>query len=64
MRSWRQDDLEPFHAINSDPDVMATLGPVMSRSQVAGMIERMQWIEAEHGHTASALERREDWRAP
>ncbi len=62
MRSWREDDLEPFCAINSDPAVMATLGPLMSQSEVAGLIERMQRIEAENGYTAWVLERREDGR--
>lgn len=60
LRSWRDDDLGPFHAINSDPAVMATLGPVMDRDQVAALIERMRGIEAEHGHCFWALERRAD----
>lgn len=59
MRSWRDADLEPFHAINSDPEVMATLGPVMTRVEVADLIERMRGIEAEHGHCFWALVRRE-----
>lgn len=62
MRSWRTGDVDPFHAINSDPEVMATLGPLMSRSEVAALVERLQCIEAEHGFTAWALERREDAR--
>jgi RimJ/RimL family protein N-acetyltransferase len=60
MRSWRDEDLEPFHKVCSDPEVMATLGPVMSRAEVAALIERMQGIEAEHGHCFWALIRRED----
>ena len=60
MRSWRDDDLAPFHAVCSDPDVMATLGPVMSREEVAALIERMRGIEAEHGHCFWALVRKED----
>ena len=60
LRSWRDDDLGPFHAINSDPAVMATLGPVMDRDQVAALIERMRGIEAEHGHCFWALERQAD----
>jgi RimJ/RimL family protein N-acetyltransferase len=62
LRSWRNADLDAFHAINSDPEVMATLGPVMSRAEVAALIARMQGIEAEHGHCFWALERREDAR--
>jgi RimJ/RimL family protein N-acetyltransferase len=62
LRSWRADDVDPFYLVNSDPAVMATLGPVMSRDEVAATIERMQSIEAEQGHCFWALERREDAR--
>ena len=59
MRSWRDEDLAPFHAVCIDPEVMATLGPVMSRAEVGALIERMRGIEAEHGHCFWALVRRE-----
>lgn len=62
LRSWREDDVDPFHLINSDPEVMATLGPVMSRAEVAALIKRVAAIEAVHGHTFWALERRDDAR--
>ena len=60
LRSWRADDVDAFLAVNSDPEVMATLGPVMNRDEVAALIVRMQRIEAEHGHCFWALVRRED----
>lgn len=60
MRSWRADDLAAFHAVCSDPEVMATLGPVLSTGEVAALIERMQRTETEHGHCFWALCRRED----
>jgi RimJ/RimL family protein N-acetyltransferase len=62
LRSWRADDVDPFHAICSDPAVMATLGPVLSRKETAALIERVARIEERHGHTFWALERREDAR--
>ncbi len=62
LRSWRSDDVAAFHAINADPAVMATLGPVMTRDEVAVMIERMQEREARDGHCFWALERTEDAR--
>jgi RimJ/RimL family protein N-acetyltransferase len=62
LRSWRDADVDPFHAINSDPEVMATLGPVMSRDEVSALIERVRAIELEHGHTFWALERKQDQR--
>ena len=60
LRSWREDDATAFHAINSDPEVMATLGPVMSLDEVAALIVRMQGIETDHGHCFWAMERRDD----
>lgn len=62
LRSWRDDDLAPFHAICSDPQVMATLGPAMDRGQVAALIARVTAIEAANGHTFWAVERRDDAR--
>jgi RimJ/RimL family protein N-acetyltransferase len=60
LRSWRAEDLDPFHAICSDPVVMETLGPLMSRDEVAALIERVSNTEAELGHTFWAMERKED----
>lgn len=62
LRSWQQGDLDPFHAICSDPQVMATLGPVMSRDETAALIERVAQMEARDGHTFWALERKADAR--
>lgn len=60
LRSWRAKDVDDFLVVNSDPEVMATLGPVMDRDQVAETIVRMQGVEAEHGHCFWAMVRRED----
>ena len=62
LRSWREEDLAPFHAICADRQVMATLGPVLDRAQTAALIERLRALEALDGHTFWALERREDAR--
>lgn len=62
MRSWRDEDVGPFQAICSDPEVMATLGPTLDRDQTLTLIERVCVIELQHGHTFWALERREDAR--
>ena len=42
MRPWCAADVDPFHAICSDPIVMATLGAPMTRVQVATRIEQMR----------------------
>lgn len=62
LRGWREADRDPFFAINSNPEVMATLGPLMNLDEVAALIVRMQGIEAEHGHCFWAMERRDDGR--
>ena len=60
LRSWYEYDRAPFAAICADPRVMATLGPVMDRSESDALLERVEAIEAEHGHTFWALERKSD----
>lgn len=62
LREWRADDIAPFHAICSDPAVMATLGPLMTLDETAARIARCQAEQAEYGHCFWALERREDAR--
>lgn len=62
MRPWRAADIDPFHAICSDPVVMATLGPPMTRDQVAARIGQMQDMQAALGYCFWALERSSDGR--
>ena len=62
MRSWRDDDVVPFQAICSDPEVMATLGPPLDMDATAARIAWMRGHEAEHGHCFWALERQSDAR--
>ena len=60
LREWREGDAAPFHAMSEDPRVMATLGPLMSRSQSDALIERLQKRQIDHGHTFWALERKQN----
>jgi RimJ/RimL family protein N-acetyltransferase len=60
LRSWRDEDVDPFFRINSDPRVMATLGPVMTREGTVALIERVRGLEEKLGHTFWAVERRAD----
>jgi RimJ/RimL family protein N-acetyltransferase len=62
LRNWQDSDVDAFHAICSDPLVMATLGPLMTRDEVAALVARMQGIQAESGHCFWAIERKEDHR--
>lgn len=60
LRSWRAEDVDDLCHVQSDPEVMATLGPIMDRREVASSIERMQATETECGFTFWAMQRRED----
>lgn len=60
MRDWRSNDLDAFHAINSDPKVRETLGPIMTREQVADLIGRMQILQAKDGCCFWALDKKSD----
>lgn len=60
MREWRDDDLDAFHAINSDPKVRETLGPIMTRQQVANLIDWLQGYQQENGYCFWALEQKSD----
>ena len=60
LRGWRDSDLEPFHAMCSDPRVMATLGPLMTLDETRALIVRVEGFRAEYGYTFWALERRAD----
>ena len=48
LRRWRDDDREAFHALNSDPEVMATIGPVMSRAESDAFMNRIEQRFDEH----------------
>lgn len=60
LRDWHDGDIDPFHAICSDPAVMATLGPLMTRDEVAALVARMQRLQSELGHCFWAMERKDD----
>ena len=60
LRSWQERDNAPFAELGQDAEVMATLGPLLSRAESDAMVDRMAAIDAEHGHTFWAVERRAD----
>ena len=60
MREWHHDDLDDFHALNSDPRVMDTLGPLKSREEISNLIVRLQKLQAEYGCCFWALETKAD----
>lgn len=49
LRRWRESDRDAFHALNRDPAVMATIGPVMSRAESDAFMNRIEARFDEHG---------------
>lgn len=60
LRPWEERDRAPFHAMCRDPQVMATLGPLMTREQSDALVDRVIGFQAKFGYTFWALERRQD----
>lgn len=49
LRGWHDGDRDAFHTMNSDPHVMATIGPVMTRGQSDAFLNRIINHFGEHG---------------
>ena len=63
LRDWRADDCDDFHRLHVDPQVMATLGPLMSREETAALIADLQArSDRNGGYTYWPIERRADGR--
>lgn len=60
LRPWRDKDRTPFAAMSHDPEVMATLGPLMSREKSDSLVDHFMAHQVEHGHCFWAVERRDD----
>lgn len=60
LRPWQDDDRAPFHAMCRDPQVMATLGPLLTRGESDALIDRMIAMQADLGHCFWAMERQAD----
>jgi RimJ/RimL family protein N-acetyltransferase len=60
VRTWRDDDCEPFFRINSDPEVMRHIRPIPDRAESDAAVERQRASQAEHGFCFWALERKDD----
>lgn len=60
VRAWREADREPFAAMSRDPEVMATLGPLLSRAESDALIDRLIAMQASDGHCFWAVERKSD----
>lgn len=56
LRRWRDSDLEPWAAMNADPDVREHLGEVMTRDQSNGSVAAFQSEFDERGYGWWAVE--------
>lgn len=60
LRGWRDADVEPFHAMGNDAEVMRYLGPPMSIADAAAARDRMNALLADRGYCFWAVERKSD----
>jgi RimJ/RimL family protein N-acetyltransferase len=56
LRQWRDDDFEPFAALNGDPEVMRHFPRTLSRAESDTLAERQRTLIAERGWGLWAVE--------
>ena len=56
MRRWRDDDREPFAALNADPEVMRYFPAPLTRAESDALVVRLDGLFPEHGWGVWALE--------
>ncbi len=60
LRPWTARDAAPFHRLCTDPLVMRTIGPLMTREASDAAIERQRGFQDRLGYCFWVVERRED----
>ncbi|WP_378787601.1 GNAT family N-acetyltransferase [Nonomuraea fastidiosa] len=58
MRRWREEDREPFAAMNADPEVMEHFPALLTRERSDALVDRIERHFDEHGYSLWALELR------
>ena len=56
LRRWRDQDREPFAALNADPVVMEHFPATLTRDESDAMVDRIEAHFAEHGYGLWAVE--------
>jgi RimJ/RimL family protein N-acetyltransferase len=56
LRRWRDEDLEPFAALNADPEVMEHFPSTLSREETAGMVGHIERHFENYGYGFWAVE--------
>lgn len=59
LREWRDSDLDPFAALNADPEVMRFMPKLLSRDECAARIQSIRDHFREHGFGLWAVEVRD-----
>ena len=59
LREWRDEDLEPFAALNADSEVMRFMPKLLSRDECATLMQRIRDHFHEHGFGLWAVEVRD-----
>ncbi|MEV0229180.1 GNAT family N-acetyltransferase [Nonomuraea sp. NPDC050786] len=59
MRRWRDEDREPFAAMNADPEVMEHFPALLTRAESDHFVDRIEEEFDRHGYGLWALEVRE-----
>lgn len=62
MRAWRDEDLQPFAAMNADPEVMRYFPSTLQAQESDALVDRYREQHAVRGYTVWALEVRESSR--
>lgn len=60
LRAWRPQDLEPWAAMNADPEVMRYFPAVLTRAEAEAVMARAQAHIDQHGFGFWAVERKAD----
>ena len=56
LRRWREEDLEPFAALNADPEVMEHFPSMLSREESDAGVDRVEKHFENHGYGFWAVE--------
>jgi RimJ/RimL family protein N-acetyltransferase len=59
LRAWADDDVDPYAAMNADPETMRYLGGTCGRAGTVRLVERARALWASRGHGMWAAEDRE-----
>jgi RimJ/RimL family protein N-acetyltransferase len=64
LRAWRDEDLEPYAALNADPRVMEHFPSLLTRAESDASAERIRRLHEERGFTVWAVEVLDSERGP